>query len=618
LAFDRTRLADEMIATALDEARARFNRWLSDWVTPGLRGDRSATPDVRLRRALDAVGSLADERSGVFRTLLLSVILRQGSVSTPGQDGPAEVLRWFGMRLVQAYADAVQAPPPEAGLAGELGSMLIIEAFAAHLFHDAADQARAFEHCSRLLDAALGRDAPVTEGRSDHHASPERESADEVVSRIDRSLDTVDLHSAEAVSLLEELASVLPTSSWAFARGRAILERVLSIPDLRRSEAGQHAWSIAAEVVGMAAGHRELAEEAARVRAHRRIARHRREELLASIRGSWLLLRLEWFEQARAELEQVRQVARRGGLDDVGCLAEAFLGYAASFDGPLADAVEHAEGVAMLSQEGPDALFAAPLAAAAAGRALLLTGDVAGAARWLQAPIYAGVPRSLGQTMLELSRSWMLLATQQNTEALRLLVALRQRLERLHVTNPAGWPWLEPTTIALVRLGLSDQATRLISDASPQATRWGTPLVIAEVHRARATVAPTQRERHQHLALALRALEAAPGAIELERTRMMVRAGAQARGAHGVHTGSVLVQALTDANPGEHRMTPRVHAVALLVAEGRRNKEIADALHLTQATVRQHVSAAMRATGTRTRTELALLMTSPQRPPSSA
>lgn len=68
----------------------------------------------------------------------------------------------------------------------------------------------------------------------------------------------------------------------------------------------------------------------------------------------------------------------------------------------------------------------------------------------------------------------------------------------------------------------------------------------------------------------------------------------------------------SSAAPAGHRMieqlTQRQRAVALLVAEGLSNDEIAHRLHVSQATVKSHLGTMMRRLDVRSRTQLAILI----------
>ncbi len=60
--------------------------------------------------------------------------------------------------------------------------------------------------------------------------------------------------------------------------------------------------------------------------------------------------------------------------------------------------------------------------------------------------------------------------------------------------------------------------------------------------------------------------------------------------------------------PGSPELTAREAEIARMVAAGASNREIADALFLTEGTVKNHVSAALRKLGLRDRTQLALAL----------
>jgi DNA-binding NarL/FixJ family response regulator len=71
--------------------------------------------------------------------------------------------------------------------------------------------------------------------------------------------------------------------------------------------------------------------------------------------------------------------------------------------------------------------------------------------------------------------------------------------------------------------------------------------------------------------------------------------------------------AATDEEPVRGPLTARQRAVSLLVAEGLTNAEIAAQLHVSRATVKGHITVALRRLGLRDRTQLAIYVSQPGR-----
>lgn len=62
---------------------------------------------------------------------------------------------------------------------------------------------------------------------------------------------------------------------------------------------------------------------------------------------------------------------------------------------------------------------------------------------------------------------------------------------------------------------------------------------------------------------------------------------------------------MTDITPQAEPITPRQKEIVELVCKGLRNKEVADQLHITEKTVKFHLTAIFLKMGVRNRTELA-------------
>jgi DNA-binding CsgD family transcriptional regulator/tetratricopeptide (TPR) repeat protein len=184
---------------------------------------------------------------------------------------------------------------------------------------------------------------------------------------------------------------------------------------------------------------------------------------------------------------------------------------------------------------------------------------------------------------------------------------------------------------AYVGLGRADDAADLaqrLADATPAAS----PVELtAQVQRCRALVARDRTEAHQRFEDALESYAAHPDPFERARTHLMfgsrlrrdglrVLARDQLRTAHetfteleltywaGVAAAELKATGATvrPAGDGEPRdLTSQETRVALLVASGKSNKEVAAALFLSPRTVERHLGSVFQKKGFRSRTELA-------------
>jgi DNA-binding CsgD family transcriptional regulator len=184
---------------------------------------------------------------------------------------------------------------------------------------------------------------------------------------------------------------------------------------------------------------------------------------------------------------------------------------------------------------------------------------------------------------------------------------------------------------AYVGLGRADDARSLsqrLADATPAAS----PVELtAQVQRCRALTAGDRAEAHRSFEAALESYAAHPDAFERARTHLMfgsrlrrdglrVLAREQLRAAHETFTELELTRwvrvaaaelnatgaTVRTAGDGEPRdLTSQETRVALLVAAGKSNKEVAAALFLSPRTVERHLGSVFRKKGFRSRTELA-------------
>ncbi|MFI5670812.1 ATP-binding protein [Streptomyces sp. NPDC051704] len=168
--------------------------------------------------------------------------------------------------------------------------------------------------------------------------------------------------------------------------------------------------------------------------------------------------------------------------------------------------------------------------------------------------------------------------------------------------------------LALLRCeGLFAQDPRLLARALERAERGGRPLVLGHAWEDLAVA----RAWHGELAAARSALTHAVAAYEVPGARWdIARADARLRSL-GVRRGSR--SARRRAASGWEALTPAELKVALLVAQGRSNPEIASALFLSVRTVQTHVSHILAKLQVRSRAavaaQAAALRTGPQAAP---
>jgi DNA-binding CsgD family transcriptional regulator len=189
--------------------------------------------------------------------------------------------------------------------------------------------------------------------------------------------------------------------------------------------------------------------------------------------------------------------------------------------------------------------------------------------------------------------------------------------------------WRADAALALAALGDVDEA-RLVAAAGVEAAqRWGDPWLVAQALRALALVEPPE-ERLPRLEEAEALLRPSEARLELARTLAEVGAAQRASGddakaretlrealdlatrcgspALSERVREELIQAggrpRRAVRMGPAALTPTEERVARMAAEGPTNREIAQALFVTEKTVEAHLASAYRKLGIRGRGQL--------------
>jgi len=196
--------------------------------------------------------------------------------------------------------------------------------------------------------------------------------------------------------------------------------------------------------------------------------------------------------------------------------------------------------------------------------------------------------------------------------------------------NPAFIAWRSPAALALLQLGEQDEARRLAGEELELARIWGAPRALGAALRAAGLV-----EGGEHgLALLEEAVQVLSGSpAKLEHAKARTELGAALRRANrraearehlrqavelATICGAAPVAARADsellatgARPrrialsGVASLTPSERRVAQMAAEGPTNREIAQALFVTQRTVEVHLTSIYRKLGISSRSQLA-------------
>jgi DNA-binding NarL/FixJ family response regulator len=258
-------------------------------------------------------------------------------------------------------------------------------------------------------------------------------------------------------------------------------------------------------------------------------------------------------------------------------------------------------------------------------RVLVARGDLAAARAAIDGAVIHS-PRSVPAHGLRRARLALLLAEGRTAEALATAEEYAGHLGR--IVNPAFAPWRSLTALALDRAGRTAEAIALAREELAPARGWGTRGAIGRTLRVLGTL--EREEGLDHLREAVTLLEASPARLEHARALLALGASLRRTGrrresrppliravelAERCGAAAVAETARTElhaaggrprvaALAGADALTASERRVATLAAEGRTNKEIAQALFVTLKTVEVHLSRAYRKLGLTSRREL--------------
>jgi len=211
-----------------------------------------------------------------------------------------------------------------------------------------------------------------------------------------------------------------------------------------------------------------------------------------------------------------------------------------------------------------------------------------------------------------------------------------RRFESVGSRNPAFIAWRSPAALVLLQLGRQDEARRLAAEELELARTWGAPRALGVALRAAGLIEGGERgialleEAVQVLSSSPAKLEHAKARTELGAALRRANRRAQARqqlrhavelaticGAAALTTRAETELLATGARPrrvalsGVDSLTPSERRVAEMAAEGPTNREIAQALFVTQRTVEVHLTSIYRKLAINSRSQLAAALFEP-------
>jgi class 3 adenylate cyclase/DNA-binding CsgD family transcriptional regulator len=285
--------------------------------------------------------------------------------------------------------------------------------------------------------------------------------------------------------------------------------------------------------------------------------------------------------------------------------------------------------------------LALPLAAAVLADALVERGDPEAAAAELRAAgLDAGTPAPITGALFLVARAHIELARQRPDDALALLLECGRLEDAWEVVTPALTNWRAEAALLLARLGESERALDLAFEAVHRADAFGSPVARGIALRAAALVA--RPPDHDGLGASVAVLRGSGARLELARSLVELGAAVRRSGrradardplreglevavdcgaevlAARAHDELVAAGARPRRDPVESRatLTASELRVSRMAAEGLTNREIAQALFLTEKTIEVHLTRAYRKLEIQSRSQLARALPSAGAPSS--
>jgi DNA-binding CsgD family transcriptional regulator len=239
------------------------------------------------------------------------------------------------------------------------------------------------------------------------------------------------------------------------------------------------------------------------------------------------------------------------------------------------------------------------------------------------------LPPSWPHNLVRHARGCLHAAAGDHAAAVRDLLAAGEQADQWGIPNPAILPWRSDAALSLAAIGDAERASRLAAAEVEEARAWGAGRALGIALRAAGLVGG--QAGTGLLAEAVEVLRPAPAPLELARALVDLGAAQRRSGARNAareslregldlayhHGGLRLAEQARrelvvaggkprrDAIRGRDALTPSELRVAELAASGQTNRQIAQALFITQRTVENHLTSTYAKLEIGSRSELA-------------
>lgn len=349
-----------------------------------------------------------------------------------------------------------------------------------------------------------------------------------------------------------------------------------------------------------------------------------------------VLLFADYAAEAREAASTWLQLARRQGSQPSAAVAEGFTSLVALYGGEISESVAY--GLQAIA--GAPNIWISTIVTSFVIRALIDRGDLSQAAGLLTEHGLTGdLPPSWPHNLVRHARGCLHAAAGDYTAAVADLLMAGEQARQWGIPNPAILPWRSDAALALAAIGDAKAARRLCAEEVAAARTWGAGRALGLALRVSGLVEGSARGIEQ-LAAAVDVLRGSPAPLELARALVDLGAAQRRAGARnaardllregldlahrqgGLRLADQARRELVvagakprrDAIRGRDALTPSELRVAELAAGRQTNRQIAQALFITQRTVENHLTSSYAKLGIASRSELAAALTGSRKP----